>query len=210
MMSEILKSGDLALLEKTLQQNPQFANQGIELNANSPLLAHPLHRLCDYVWEGQLSQNKAIELATFLINQGSDINGFAPKPFQDTPLIAAASMYLSDLGEFYLSQGADTHIQGCYGGTALHWAAWCGLPSLVKKLIPLSVDLNQKCFEYEATPLFWSIHGLKQDKRSSRANHLACVKHIVESGANLHIPNKEGLSVFDLMATDTEVLTILK
>ena len=210
MLQSILKTGDTILLHSTLKANPVLANEGVPLDATTPALAHPLHRIADWVFTKDISEEKGIELAGILLDFEANIDGQDLKTLQDTPLIAAASMYANQLAKYYLSKGANLHHQGCFGGTALHWAAWCGGVELLEVLLQKDLDLNQKCLEFTSTPLFWAVHGTYQDKNMTRSAHLKSIELLVNAGADKNIPNVEGYTIFDLAAGDEEVLQILK
>ncbi len=209
MLQSILKTGDTTLLHSTLASNPELANSGVPLDDKTPALAHPLHRIADWVFTKDISEEKGIELASILLDFGANIDGQDLKILQDTPLIAAASLYVNQLGKYYLSKGANLHHQGFFGGTALHWAAWCGGVELLEVLLQKDLDLNQKCIEFTSTPLFWAVHGTYQDKNIARSAHLKSIELLIKAGADKNIPNIEGYTIFDLAEGDEEVLRIL-
>lgn len=209
MLQSILKAGDAELLYSTLKTNPELANVGVPLDDKTPALAHPLHRIADWVFTKDISEEKAIELARILLDFGANIDGLDLKTLQDTPIITAASLYANQLAKFYLSKGANLQHQGCFGGTALHWAAWCGGVELLEALLQKDLDLNQRCLEFTSTPLFWAVHGTYQEKYMNRAVHLKSIELLVKTGADKNIPNIEGYTIFDLADGDEEVLQIL-
>ena len=130
---------------------------------------------------------------------------------RDTPLLAAASLHADQLAVFYIEQGANIYHAGCHGGTALHWAAWCGRPDLAARLVAAGAAINQRCIDFTATPLFWAVHGLKRGDKNDVQQHLACVKILVQAGADKTIPNVDGNTVFDLLSEeDLELKEILQ
>ena len=122
---EFIKTVNYDGLRKVLSENPSLANQGIPLGDN-PALAHPLHRLCDGVFHGLYSDEQAAEMARIFLTYGARVDGDPFRDQKDTPLVAAASLHADAVALLYIEQGANIHHRGCHGGTALHWAAWCG------------------------------------------------------------------------------------
>jgi len=106
----------------------------------------------------------------------------------------------------YIDNGADISRTGTHGGTALHWAAWCGRDKLVKRLVNEGTEIDKKCIDFKATPLFWAVHGLKKIARDNPHHHLECVKILIRSGADKYIPNADGKTVFDLIEDDDREL----
>jgi uncharacterized protein len=71
--------------------------------------------------------------------------------------------------------------------------------------------INQRCIDFTATPIFWAVHGLKQGDKNDSQQHLACVKILLQSGADKTIPNVDGNTVFDLLSKeDLELKKLLK
>src|SRR3546814_16590643 len=100
-------------------------------------------------------------MAEICLENGAHINGNGLIEKQDTPLIAAASLHADRVAFFYIEQGADINHAGCHGGTALHWAAWCGRDKVVSRLVQEGADIHQKGIDFKETPLFWEVHGFK-------------------------------------------------
>ncbi len=140
-IKELINSVDLPGLRKLLAENPLLANEGIPFDDKNTTKAHPLHRICDGVFNGAYSDEEAVGIATVFIEYGANINGYELIEGKDTPLVAAASLHAEKTGIFYIENGADIHHPGCSGGTALHWAAWVGRDKLVKKLIEEKQEL---------------------------------------------------------------------
>jgi len=141
-----------------------------------------------------------------LLEYGANINGNAAEEKQDTPLIAATSLHSDQLAILYIEHGADIHHAGCHGGTALHWAAWCGRPAVVKRLLQEKPEIDKRCIDFKATPLFWAVHGLKRGDKNDLHKHLECIKILVEAGSDKNIPNAEGISIFDLISDEDQEL----
>ena len=191
-------------LENLISKDSFLANQPIALPDN-PATAHPLHRLCDAVRSGLYVEDKAVALAKILLRGGANLNGNR-KPGEDSPLTAACSLQCDELALYYIEQGADIEHQGCHGGTALHWSAWCGRDRLVKHLAPMVNDINKLCIDYKSTPLFWAIHGLKFAGRENQYHQAECARILIQHGADQSIPNFEGYLPIQLLdSEDTEL-----
>ena len=134
-MLNLIEANDLDGIRKALLENPSLANAGVPLCEGDLRTAHPLHRLCDAVFAKKISDEQAVKIAEILLENGSNVNGFDFAFKQDTPLIAAASLYAEKVGVLYVDRGADIKHGGCHGGTALHWAAWCGQDKLLARLL---------------------------------------------------------------------------
>jgi hypothetical protein len=199
LLKKFIDNRDYDGLRQALSQNPNLANEGIPYDERNTAKAPPLHRICDGVFAGQYSDEEAVEFAKIFLEYGANINGDELKEKKDTPLIAASSLHADKVAIFYIESGADINHAGCHGGTALHWAAWCGRPEVVKKLIDAGADINKRCIDFKATPLFWAVHGLKQGDKNNFQNYLQCVKLLIESGAEKNTANGEGKAISDLL-----------
>jgi len=201
---------DLPGLEKALSEEPSLANKGWPADEHNPVLAHPLHRLCDIVFNELITDVYAIEVATIFLNHGADVNGNVTEEKKDTPLIAAASLNAERLGIFYIDRGANIFHTGCHGGTALHWAAWCGKDVLAKRLIKEGSEINKRCIDFKSTPLFWTIHGFVNCGKENREHYTIIVKALLEAGANKTVPNIDGHMPAELLEPGDELLSLLQ
>jgi uncharacterized protein len=206
-IQDLIFSGNIKGLEDALNVDPALASKEIALPDNSAT-AHPLHRICDAILSGYYSEEIGIALAKVLLHHGADLN-VKRLPGEDSPLTAACSLRCDQLALLYLEHGANIDHQGCHGGTALHWAAWCGRDLIVKKLVELTSDINQKCIDFKSTPLFWAIHGYRFGGRDNLHNQVACARILLEHGADPSIPNFEGyLPVQVVEEKDVELLRL--
>jgi uncharacterized protein len=199
LVKKLIAKKDYDGLRDILSQYPNLANEGIPYDDMNTTKAHPLHRICDGVFSGKYTDEEAVKMAKIFLEYGADINGNKLSENQDTPLIAASSLHADQVAIFYIESGAEINHAGCHGGTALHWAAWCGRPKVVGRLIQERAEINKRCVDFKATPLFWAVHGLKKGDKTNMHNHLECVKILIQSGADKNIPNGEGKTVFDLL-----------
>jgi uncharacterized protein len=153
-MKNLIETKNYAAIKQALSSNPSLANEGIPCDERNRTLAHPLHRICDAVFAKKITDDEAVEIAKIFLEFGANVDGNELVEKQDTPLVAAASLHADAVGCLYVDHGASVSHAGCHGGTALHWAAWCGRPMLVEKLIEAGSELNKICIDYKATPLF--------------------------------------------------------
>jgi hypothetical protein len=211
MLKELIDNKDYEGLRKALSNDPRLANEELPYDEVNTTKAHPLHRICDGVFSKKYSDEEAVKMAAIFLEFGANVNGNQPIEKKDTPLLAAASLHADQVALLYIEYGADIHHAGCHGGTALHWAAWCGRPALVKRLILEGAALNRICIDYKATPLFWAVHGLKNNDKDNLQDHLDCVRILVDAGAEKMIPNAEGNTIFDLAGDeDPELKKIIQ
>jgi ankyrin repeat protein len=198
-------------LKKVLAENPALANQGIAYDEQNSTKAHPLHRLCDGVFNKNFSDEDAVEMAKILLDNGANVNGQVSEEKKDTPLIAAASLFAEQVGLLYIDRGANIHHAGTHGGTALHWAASLGRDRLVQRLIDEKAEINKRCIDFQGTPLLWAVHGYKFHNGRNVYHQSECVKLLVEAGADKTIPNKEGRQPIDFLEEkDEEILRLLR
>jgi uncharacterized protein len=198
-MKKLIDNKDYKGIEQELSTHPALANEGIPYDEVNTTKAHPLHRICDGVFSKKYTDEEAVKMAQLFLEYGANVDGTELIEKQDTPLLAAASLSADQVAIFYIDHGADIHHAGCHGGTALHWAAWCGRDKVVRKLVQEGADINRRCIDYKATPLFWAVHGLKNGGKDNIHNQLECVKILIQSGADKNIPNGDGNTVFDLL-----------
>jgi hypothetical protein len=153
MIKQLIATTDYEGLKQILSQNPNLANEEIPYDEVNTRKAHPLHRICDGFFSNTYTDEQALAMAKIFVGFGARINGNKMITEQDTPLIAACSLYADKVALYYIEQGAELNHPGCHGGTALHWAAWCGRPGVVEKLIEAGAAINQISIKYQSTPL---------------------------------------------------------
>ncbi len=210
-MRELIENVDCEGLRSLLARHPGLANEGIPHDSVNTTKAHPLHRICDGVFEKKYTDEEAVEMAGIFLDFGSDVNGCELNEEQDTPLIAAASLHAEKVGLLYIDRGANIFHAGCHGGTALHWAAWCGRDKLVERLIIEKAEINRLCIAFRSTPLFWAIHGLKYGGDQNSHNQVVCAELLIKAGADKSIPNFEGYLPSELLGDmDGELIKLLR
>jgi ankyrin repeat protein len=206
----LISSVDMGRLRQLLADRPELANNGIGLPGQESAVAHPLHRLCDGVFDGRYTDLDAREMAKVFVASGADVNGGDLKANQDSPLTAAASLSAEQTAIYYVDIGASLTHRGCYGGTALHWAAWCGRDLLVRKLIDAGAPIEMRCIDFSSTPLFWAIHGFKFGGEENRHQQIKCARMLLTAGAIRDTQNKDGLHILELLSdADSDLRTLL-
>lgn len=134
-MKTLIDNKDYQGIEEALANDPSLANEGIPYDEVNTTKAHPLHRICDGVFSGTYTDAEAVQMARIFLAHGANVNGNQLVEKQDSPLVAAASLYADEVAILYIENGAIINHPGCHGGTALHWAAYCGRDKVVKKLV---------------------------------------------------------------------------
>lgn len=201
-MRQLMQQLQFAEIEALLRSDPSLANKGVYYCSDQKSLAHPLHRICDGVFEGSYGDEEGLKLAKLFLRFGANVDGNELVEKNDTPLIAACSLHADLLALLYLVEGANIHHQGCMGGTALHWACWTGRADVVSALLAHNVELNKLCIDHRATPLFWAVHGFKRGSGNNLHQQINCVELLVHAGAQIDIPNGEGTLATELLDSE--------
>lgn len=208
-IKKLIRSKDYNGLRQALSADPSLANEGIPFDEHNTALAHPLHRICDGVYAGTYTDEEAKKMAEIFLEYGADVNGFGFEEKKDTPLIAAASLAADQVGILYIEKGANIHHGGCHGGTALHWAAWCGRNILLKRLITEKPEINKLCIDFKSTPLLWAVHGYISCGRKDVNLYAECIKLLLEAGADKTIPNLERVKPIEFLDQEDEIAKLL-
>ena len=210
-LKSLITNNDHAGLRRVLSSHPHLANEYIPYDETNTAKAHPLHRICDGVFSGKYSDDEALAMAKILLEFGADVNGGKPIEKKDTPLTGAASLHADKVALLYVELGANIHHGGCHGGTAIHWAAWCGRDVLVKRLLKEGADINRLCIDFKSTPLFWTIHGYKFGGEENKYRQIDCARMLLQAGSDRTIPNFEGYIPYQLLdENDTELRDLLR
>jgi uncharacterized protein len=209
-MKELIEKKDYQGIRNLLSKNPNLANEGIPYDEKNTTKAHPLHRICDGVFAGKYSDEEAVEIAKIFLELGANVNGFELVENHDTPLVAASSLHADQVAILYIENGAIIHHAGCHGGTALHWASWCGRDKLVERLIREKAEINKRCIDFKGTPLLWAVHGYKFSVEKNRHNQIECARILIQAGADKKITNIEGATALDFLdEDDVELIKLL-
>lgn len=212
-VKKFVEDKDYDKLDQLLGGNPNLANEGITIPYDffCRTKAHPLHRICDGVSAGKMTDDEAVRLAKIFLDNGSDINGDKKKG-GGTPLLAAASLRAEQVGIFYIEHGADVHYTYKNdGASALHWAAFCGLDKLVDRLIAAHAAMDEPDREYSSTPLGWTLHALMTNDQSAIHNQLTVIKTLLKAGADTEKLNKRTNDYLKMLAEgDLQLQNLLK
>ena|SRR5688572_490180 len=176
---EAIERGDVSALQSTLRDDPASRDAVIHWGPKNKNACHPLHYVCDKVFDGTLSPEQSTALARVLIAAGADVT------FQNgDPLIAAASLGAVEVAFELLEAGARHDLLAPGGETPLHWAAFVGSDRLVQRLIQLGAPLEVRDREWDTTPLGWALHGWKSAPvPADGAGHRQTVMHLISAGA---------------------------
>jgi ankyrin repeat protein len=192
-VKRLIEKKDYAGLRALLSTFPDLANKGITIPFDliCSIKAHPLHRICDAVIAGKITDDDAVSFAKIFLENGAHIDGDKNKN-EGTPLLAAASLHAEQVGIFYIDQGADIHYTHKNdGASALHWAAFCGRDKLVARLISANAEIDEPDIAYDSTPLGWAIHALQSNDMGNKYHQLNCIKLLLKSGADTKNLQKE-------------------
>lgn len=186
-----LAAGDVEKLRAVLEAEPARANATIRWYLNQWNESDPLHFVADAVGHGWLTNGREGETATLLIEHGAAIEGSAGR---ESPLIAAASLGAPRLARVLNDAGADPERTGLFGARALHWAAWTGEADIVAQLLARKVEVEPRCSEFGATPLYWAVHGYGPQGPRAKKNQVQAARRLIEAGAKVETTNKQGRS----------------
>ena len=178
----IISNNNRPKIKRLLTGNPARANMSLRCGLLSEK-AHPLHRICDAVFFKYITDEQAVEIAKIFLEFGSNVDGYKAKGDYNTPLLVAASLHAEKLGIFYLEQGADIFFEDNEGATALHWASFCGRDKLVKKLIDIGANVNQKDKEHKSTPIGWANHCININDTNNLYHQRECIDLLLKAGA---------------------------
>lgn len=125
-----------------------------------------------------------VEVARFLIQEGADVN--AKDFIQDTPFLYAGAEGRTEILKMALAAGANLKDINRYGGTALIPAAHHGHVEAVKVLLATEIDKDH------VNNLGWTALMESVVLGNGGANHTATLKALVEAGADVNIPDRQG------------------
>lgn len=116
-----------------------------------------------------------------------------------TPLMYAAENDHPQVVEQLIERGASIRGVATDGTTLLHAAAFSGNESLIKRLLTIDFDINQRNITHGHTPLFYAaIKG-----------HIKIVLSLLQAGVSLDVMDKNGLTPLDA-ATRSGHLEVVK
>jgi ankyrin repeat protein len=190
-----IERGDVRAVQSGLRADRDLANRPIHWYLNQPNESDPLHYVSDCVGCGWILNGTEGEIAKLLIEHGARLNGSAGR---ESPLIAAASLGAGRVAQVLIDAGADLEITGLFGARALHWAAWTGASATVERLIERGAEIEKRCSEFGATPLFWAVHGYGPDGPADKQGQVAAARALIRAGAIVATNNKSGDSAIEM------------
>lgn len=187
----LIQKGDVERVRDALKRDPGLANRPIRWCLDQENLTDPLHYVSDCVAQGWLTNGREGEMAELLLAFGAAINGSERR---ETPLIGAASLGAERVSEVLIEAGAELEATSIFGSRALHWAAWMGAPATVRQLIDHGAEIEAKCSEFGATPLFWAVHGYGPEGPKEKKDQVGAARVLIQAGAKVDTTNKFGVS----------------
>lgn len=129
-----LVNGDTDRLAELIASHPELAADGVSSCFTPDPADSPLSFLAVAGFHGLVNHQRAGELARVMVAAGADVDGGHDA---ETPLIAAASYYETDMVRALIEAGANLEATGTEapGGTALTHAVWFGRPDIVDVLV---------------------------------------------------------------------------
>lgn len=194
-LRKLIDSGNVEDLRAALASEPTLASGTVRWHLNQWNESDPLHYVCDAVFNGWLTNGRESEIARALLESGAALNGTAGR---ESPLIAAASLSAGKIAAVLLDAGADVERTAGFGARALHWAAWCGDADAVQLLLAHRADVEARCSEYGATPLFWAVHGYGPDGPRSKSGQVGAARALLAAGARIDTANKHGDTALEM------------
>ena len=204
----LIEQGDSKGVQRALEADPALANRTIHWRLNQNTESDPLHYVSDCVGNGWLTNGAEGRIAELLLAFGAQLNG---TPGRESPLIGATSLGAERVSKVLIEAGADVERTSIYASRALHWAAWMGASTTVDLLIARGAQIEVKDLEFEATPLFWAVHGYGPDGPSKKGDQVRAARILINAGANPRTVNKQGVSALELAKSyeNKEMLELL-
>ena len=152
----LIEKGNVDGIRGALGSEPALANQTIRWFLNQQNESDPLHYVSECFGHGWLVNGREGEIAEILLAYGAAIEGTEDR---ESPLIGSASLGAEKVSKVLVEAGAALESTSIFGSRALHWAAWIGTPSTVELLVAHNANIEARCSEFGATPLFWPYMG---------------------------------------------------
>jgi uncharacterized protein len=191
----LIERGDVDGIRDALESEPALANQTIRWFLNRQNESDPLHYVSDCIGNGWLTNGKEGEIAEALLAYGAAIDGTEKR---ESPLIAATSLGAEKVSKVLVEAGAALESTSIFGSRALHWAAWIGTPSTVELLVAHNANIEARCSEFGATPLFWAVHGYGPDGPKQKKDQVGAARTLIQAGARVDTAIRQGVSALEL------------
>jgi ankyrin repeat protein len=100
--------------------------------------------------------------------------------------VVALAVESGDLDQLrsLLQAGFSPNGRGTSHGTALHWAAWFGMPEAVRLLLEHGAELEACGAHMGSTPLQWAVHGSGHNAEASQEQFFAVIDLLLAAGAS--------------------------
>ncbi|KAL9614683.1 MAG: hypothetical protein Q9204_008818 [Flavoplaca sp. TL-2023a] len=143
----------------------------------------PLHQVAH-------SGKEPFKIINLLLDKGSDIeaktfkNNFANFFFhnQATPLFLATIQGHKDTIKALMDRGASARCRNMVGEMPIHMACWRGHASVVKMMLEMGIDIEEKDLTYEKTPLL----------KAASTGQMHVLRLLLERGANMDAVTQYG------------------
>jgi ankyrin repeat protein len=191
----LIEAGDVDGIQRALEAEPALANRTIRWFLNQENESDPLHYVSDCFFNGWLLNGKEGQIAEMLLVHGAAIDGTGDK---ESPLIGSASLGAEMVSKVLLDAGAATERTSIFGARALHWAAWIGTPASVERLVAHIANIEARCAEFDATPLYWAVHGYGPDGPKQKGDQIGAARVLIRAGARIETANSRGISALEL------------
>ena len=174
-----IERNDVAGLASLLADDPSLANALIRWGVDDDIHSHPVHFVCDKLFDRTLPAGAGGPLGRVLLAAGADVD------FGNGDLLnAATSLGAPDVADVLLDAGARVDLRGLFGETALHWAASIGSDHMVRRLLGKGARLDVRDDRWDATPLGWALHGWGEPTPpGDHGYHHEVVARLVRAGA---------------------------
>jgi ankyrin repeat protein len=191
----LIERGDAEGVRGALQSDSELANRSIHWYLNQQNESDPLHYVSDCVGQGWLTNGAAGEIAELLLTYGAKVDGTKGR---ESPLVASASLGAESVSRVLIEAGAELEATAIFGSRALHWAAWIGSSATVALLVSRGAQIEPRCSEFGATPLFWAVHGYGPKGPAAKQDQVGAARILIEGGAIVETSNKHGLTPLEL------------
>jgi ankyrin repeat protein len=191
----LIERGDVDGIRGALESEPALANQTIRWFLNQRNESDPLHYVSDCFGHGWLINGNEGEIAKVLLAYGAAIDGTENR---ESPLIASTSVGAEKVSAALVEAGAALENTSIFGSRALHWAAWIGTPATIELLVAHNADIEARCSEFGATPLFWAVHGYGPDGPKEKKDQVGAAGILIQAGASVDTANRHGVSALEL------------
>lgn len=193
-VKQAIEDGDAEGLARLVGADPALASAQVSWGPDGKNRVPPLHFVCDAVFRKLCDQRAGLAMAEVLIGAGVDVHEVYAKS-GDHFLIAAASLGAELVGVRLVEEGVDVHQRGLFGATALHWAAFMGLPDLVRSLCARGAPLELHDEKYDCTPLQWAVHAWTDGTNGFRERIPVACATLRRHGAT--VPSSAGAALTD-------------